>query len=224
MQKNNDLWPGWIPRSSCSLLSAPPGFGKSFFLLDILRRLLCHEAMPDGYIVNQEKKNFIWVDVGRQLSEHYHRLNKWEAASLLHSNDLSRIYPLEMDKRCRKMKLDLTMPKYRERLIEMTVALKPEWIIVDYLAPLFTHYTKSLEIFDFLNELAAGYKVAITATNLKLFNTIQARAQAIITIQGHSDLPTRIVQPIKPRRLNPLLFKFQSLPNDGAQLIYESRE
>ncbi len=197
--------------------------GKSLFLLDILRRLFNDDPMPDGSSAQYQGSPFIWVDINRQLGEHYDRIKRWQAAGILPQEATTKIFPLRADKGDR---LDLTSQKYQDKLLAMVDNLRPVWVIVDGLAfPSPAYFKEVAEISNFLNQLAAAYDMAITMTNLHLPGKLVDRGHFIMamnyTQQGPAS-PVRTIKLLKPvvSTSGLLVIKLKPLMNDGVRLVY----
>jgi hypothetical protein len=56
------FWSDWIPNGMITLLGSAPGIGKSFFALDLARRVIHGMAFPDGSATPRPGAAVIYVD------------------------------------------------------------------------------------------------------------------------------------------------------------------
>jgi hypothetical protein len=156
------LWPGWIPRGMITLLCAAPGAGKSYFALDLARRLIAGEPWPDGTPSTEPGagaptgNNVIYVDAESAPQLLNARAVAW-------GMDRTRLYP--MLGAAVEGPLDLNKEICQARLGRMAQLLHPALVIVDSLGSASRGAESRLSavdsLFRFLNELAVRHQAAI---------------------------------------------------------------
>ena len=155
------LWPGWIPRGMITLLCAAPGAGKSYFALDLARRLIAGLPWPDGAESTRcARRSSAQRHLRRRRSRApapqrpRRRLGHGSQPSLPHARRARR-----RQARRDASLLDLNSPACQDRLLKMAAALRPALIIVDSLGSA-AHGAENQvaavdALFDYLNSLAA---------------------------------------------------------------------
>jgi hypothetical protein len=149
------FWSDWIPNGMITLLGSAPGIGKSFFALDLARRVIHGMAFPDGSATPRPGAAVIYVDaelVPQMISE---RAERW-------GMDTSRLYLLHPEERSF---IDFSQQLDRDRLIEMACTLDPALIVVDSLSSISSRGENSVEdvrdLLGFLNNLALDVQSAL---------------------------------------------------------------
>lgn len=128
------LWPGWIPRGMLSLLGAYQGTGKSYFVLDLVRTVIHGGPWPDGTL--QERiGNAIYVE-----AEAIPQVTNERAQAL--GIDRNRLWMLMADN---GEMLDLTQPRWQDRLLDMATIVEPQLIIIDSLSSISSIGQNSVE-------------------------------------------------------------------------------
>jgi putative DNA primase/helicase len=128
------LWPGWIPRGMLSLLGAYQGTGKSYFVLDLVRTVIHGGPWPDGS--PQERiGNAIYVE-----AEAIPQVTNERAQAL--GIDRHRLWMLMADN---GEMLDLTQPRWQDRLLDMATIVEPGLIIIDSLSSISSVGQNSVE-------------------------------------------------------------------------------
>ncbi len=141
------VWKGWIPRGLISVLGASQGSGKSFVATDLSYRIIHNKGFPDGSKIMRPGANVVYVDaesvpqILKERTDHY-------------AMDQSKLYLMLSDP---GEMIDLSLPKYQDRLTEMAAALKPELIIIDSLSSVHSRGQNNVED---LRELV-GYLVRL---------------------------------------------------------------
>jgi len=129
------VWKDHIPRGLLSILGASQGSGKSFVGLDLAYRIIHNIGFPDGAPIVRPGANIIYVDaeavpqIMRERANHY-------------KMDQKKLFPMLADS---GEMIDLGLPKYQDRLTEMTAYLKPELIIIDSLSSVHTKGQNNVE-------------------------------------------------------------------------------
>ncbi len=119
-------WQNWIPRGMVSMLVAAPGTGKSLMVLDLARRVMTpNQLWPDGSMILSNGP-VIYIDAEGVPQLHNERAKDWQM-------DTSRLFMMPDPLSAGLDTVDLTAELWRDRLIEMTYALKPEMVIIDSL-------------------------------------------------------------------------------------------
>jgi hypothetical protein len=117
-------WPNWLPIGMLTLLAARPGAGKSMLALDLAHRIISGLPWPDGAANTRPGASVIYVDgenVPQILNE---RAEQWQMLR----QHIYLLLPDEDD-----VILDLSQPKYQDKLAQMAYRLEPALIIVDSL-------------------------------------------------------------------------------------------
>ncbi len=117
-------WPNWLPIGMLTLLAARPGAGKSMLALDLAHRIISGQPWPDGAAQTRPGARVIYVDgenVPQILNE---RAENWQMLR----QHIYLLLPDEDD-----VILDLSQPKYQDKLAQMAYRLEPALIIVDSL-------------------------------------------------------------------------------------------
>ena len=117
------LWKGYIPRGLLTLLLASQGSGKSFVGLDFSHRIIHDLGFPDGTPIPRPGANVIYVEAENIPQVTYERAKSY-------GMDQAKLYPMLADS---EESIDLSTPKYQDRLTEMVHLLKPELIVIDSL-------------------------------------------------------------------------------------------
>jgi len=145
------LWPGWIPLGMITLLGAAPGVGKSNLCLELARRVIHGERFPDGKECTRARSNVLYVDAENIPQILNQRAVSWHM-------DRSKLYLMNPDL---DDILDFSMPKYRDRLMEMIAQLEPGLVIIDSLGSISSKGENNIEdvrqLLSFLNMLAREY-------------------------------------------------------------------
>jgi hypothetical protein len=119
------LWPSWIPRGMVTLFGAAPGAGKSLVALDLARRIIHDEPLPDGAPVPCPGGKVLIVDAEGAPTLLNQRATAWDIDSrrlyLMLAPDASGL-------------IDLDNPQEQLRLIEMCGTIRPVLVVVDSLA------------------------------------------------------------------------------------------
>ncbi len=161
------LWPGWIPRGMLTLLCAAPGAGKSYFALDLARRLIHGLPWPDGAPstasaaadahASAEPKRVVYVDAEAAPALLNARAIAWGL-------DRSHLYPLSPFSASDGL-LDFNQPIWRDRLTAMVAALRPPLVIIDSLGSALhggENQVSTVDLFfGYLNDLAVHTQSAI---------------------------------------------------------------
>jgi hypothetical protein len=117
-------WPNWLPIGMLTLLAARPGAGKSMLALDLAHRIISGQPWPDGAAQTRPGARVIYVDgenVPQILNE---RAEHWQMLR----QHIYLLLPDEDD-----VILDLSQPKYQDKLAQMAFRLEPALIVVDSL-------------------------------------------------------------------------------------------
>lgn len=128
------LWPGWVPRGMLSLLGAYQGTGKSYFVLDLARAVIHGGVWPDGAEVETRGK-VIYVE-----AEAIPQVTNERAMKL--GLDRNQLYLMMADN---GELLDLTQPKWQDRLVDMATVVRPELIVIDSLSSISSIGQNSVE-------------------------------------------------------------------------------
>lgn len=128
------LWPGWVPRGMLSLLGAYQGTGKSYFVLDLARAVIHGGVWPDGSAV-ESRGPVIYVE-----AEAIPQVTNERAVKL--GIDRSQLYLMMADN---GELLDLTNPKWQDRLIDMATTVRPQLIVIDSLTSISSIGQNSVE-------------------------------------------------------------------------------
>jgi hypothetical protein len=175
------LWKGWIANRLLNILAAPPGVGKSMVAQDLGRRVIAGEPCPDGSAMNVVSQNVIYVDAENVPQITLERGRRWQM-------DLSRMYPMLPNP---YTIIDFGMPEDRDRLIEMSYALKPGLIIVDSLSMVSTRGDSNVEevrpIMAFLTGLAEDIGCAVLLvhhTRKRMANVLPGMEMTMDDLRG----------------------------------------
>lgn len=239
------LWQDWIPRREMSMVLADPGVGKTLFVLDLCRRMLNGQDMPDGKQPHRAQHNILFIDAEDYRAGIYTRVRNWRQAepslwSARHSGLYIMPYP-EQDV------LDFAKPQHQDALLERIISLEPDWVIVDSISSALVNYTFDQDVIPaitYFKRLIRDHNLALTFIhhwNKKLRNSnipdinsiagagLFARRSRVVIGLGYLDTKSdekergpRLVKPIKvnERRPNNLAFDLKKLHPQGIFLDY----
>ncbi len=168
------LWPGWIPRSMVTILGAVPGAGKSFFVLELARRIIHGETWPDGAPIPDDARGgpVLFVDGELALPILVERARNWGL-------DMDRI--LIMEPETLGSIIDLSTSRDQERMVEIVFHYRPSLIVVDSLSSVTSKSENSVEdvrdLFAFLSEVAFRYE-----TGLVLVHHLRKRTAGTLSL------------------------------------------
>jgi len=117
------LWANWIPRGMLTVLGGFQGTGKSMFTMELARTVIGGGVWPDGSPV-ERRGNVVYID-----AEGIPQENAKRARAL--GVDRSQLYLLYASE---GQMLDLTDRSWRDQVIELVAAQRPELVIVDSLS------------------------------------------------------------------------------------------
>jgi hypothetical protein len=150
------LWPGWIPRGMLSLLGAAPGAGKSLLALDLARRIIHGQPLPDGAPIDRPGSAVIYVDAEAIPQVLNQRAVAWRL-------DRSRLY-LMLPPDTYGL-LDLGDEAHQDTLTQMAYELQPELIVIDSLSTISLKGENNIEdiraILGFLSAVAREFDTAL---------------------------------------------------------------
>jgi hypothetical protein len=235
------MWQDWIPRGLLSLVGSVKGAGKSYWLLDLARRIIANETWPDGTPTNMTGATVIYVDAEMIPQLINERAARWEM-------DTKRFYLMMADQHT---PIDLTRHDCRDTLVEMIYQLKPEFVVLDSLGSLNSKGENAKEdvqeLLSFLNQVAFEFQIGLSMVHhLRKRNPLAFAdlitqddfrgsghiVQMCRTVIGISVIQTSAERnPNGPRRVemvstnltaypDPIGFEFQPGINGGISLIY----
>jgi hypothetical protein len=141
------LWPYWIPRGMVTLLGAAPGGGKSLVALDLARRIIHGEPLPDGARGPDPGANVLIVDAEGAPDLLNQRARAWGI-------DSRRLYLMQAPNRVGQ--IDLSHPHQQKTFYEMCLRLEPSLAVIDSLGAATTRGETSLQAArDIMGFLAA---------------------------------------------------------------------
>ncbi len=151
-------WQNWLPRGMVSMLVAAPGTGKSLMVLDLARRVMTPgEVWPDKSLILANGP-VIYIDAEGVPQLHNERARDWDM-------DTSRLYLMPDPLSAGLDTVDLTAEVWRDRLIEMTYALKPELVIIDSLGDVNSKGENNVEdvreLLNWLTRYALDFQIAL---------------------------------------------------------------
>jgi len=152
------LWPRWIIRGMINMLAAAPGTGKSVVALDLCRRVMTPgETWPDGQMILQHGP-VIYLDAEGVPQLHNERAIDWEM-------NISRFYLMPDPLNGGIESVDLLAQEWRDRVIEMTHAIKPELIVIDSLGDVNSKGENNVEdvreLFQWLGRYALDFQIGV---------------------------------------------------------------
>jgi len=235
------MWQDWIPRGLLSLVGAVKGAGKSYWLLDLARRIIANETWPDGTPIMMQDAKVIYVDaelIPQLINE---RAARWEM-------DTKRFYLMMADQH---QPIDFTRNDCRDTLVEMIYQLKPEFVVLDSLGSLNSKGENAKEdvqdLLAFFNQVAFEFQIGLSMVHHLRKRNPLAFADMITqddfrgsghivqmsrTVIGISVIQTRSERdPNGPRRVemvstnltaypDPIGFEFEPGVNGGISLVY----
>lgn len=149
------LWPGWLPQGLMSLLAAWPGVGKTYFALDLARRLADGLPAPDGQDLHHHSQNVIYVDAENFLPAIHARAQAW-------GMDSSTFYPI---RRPPRDLIDMANVEYQDTLVDMCYDLRPALVIIDSLSSVNLKGENNVEdlreVLSFFTELPQAFNCAL---------------------------------------------------------------
>jgi KaiC/GvpD/RAD55 family RecA-like ATPase len=149
-------WPNWLPIGMLTLLAARPGTGKSLVALDLAHRIIAGDPWPDGTPMTRPGASVIYVD-GENVPQ---ILNERAASWQMDRGNIYLLLPDEDD-----IILDLSQPRYQDKLAEMAYRLEPALIVIDSLGSIMGKGENAIEdvrqILAYLARLGAQNGAAI---------------------------------------------------------------
>jgi len=148
------LWPNWLPLAMLSLIGAAPGAGKSFVALDMARRVIARETWPDGAVMDPlyAGNAVLYIDAENVPQLINERAEVW-------GMDRRRLFLMLPDE---SEILDLSLERYRDRLVEMMHVIAPALVIVDSLSSISSRGENNIEdvrsLLSFLNAVAGSFE------------------------------------------------------------------
>ncbi len=150
------LWPDWLPVGMLSLLAARPGTGKSLVALDLARRIIHGLAWPDDPDSVIHPAPVVYVEgenVPQILNE---RAESW-------SMDTRRLY-LMLPERGDCL-IDLSAPRYQDKLAWMCQTIRPALVIIDSLGSVMDSGENAVEdvrdLMGYLSSVAMSYGLSL---------------------------------------------------------------
>jgi len=235
------LWQDWIPRGLLSLVGSVKGAGKSYWLLDLARRIIANDAWPDGTPINMPDAKVIYVDaelIPQLINE---RAAHWEM-------DTKRFYLMMADQH---RPIDFTRNDCRDTFVEMIYQLKPEFVVLDSLGSLNSKGENAKEdvqdLLAFFNQVAFEFQIGLPMVHhLRKKNPLafadmitqdDFRGSGHIVQMSRTVIGLSVIQtssernPNGPRRVemvttnltaypDPIGFEFQPCVNGGISLVY----
>ncbi len=123
------LWHGRIPYEEITAIGGAEGTGKTWLLLEIIRRCLNEEIMPDGQKANIRAKRILYIDAEDGKKTISSRLRNWQASGLIKDKDIRDkliFVPYPIDGL-----LDFAQTSYQQDLYNLVVKYQPYLIVVD---------------------------------------------------------------------------------------------
>jgi hypothetical protein len=138
-----------------TLLAAWPGVGKTYFALDLARRVIANLPAPDNSSFELSTSRAIYVDAEDFLPDIYERALVW-------GMELDKFYPI---RRPPRDLIDMSRREYQDPLIDMCHDLRPDLVIVDSLSSVNSRGENNIEdlrdVLSFFVELAGTFDVAL---------------------------------------------------------------
>jgi len=154
------LWNGWIPRGMLVLLAATPGTGKSYFVLDLMRRIINSGEFPDGTQIERPGR-VLYVDAENTPIVFKQRTQIWT------SWELEQLHIMLPDPR--RLCINLDDEVDRERLWDMAWVLRPDLVVVDSYGSASLRGENNKEdvqqMLAFLNQLAQDFGAGMIANH-----------------------------------------------------------
>lgn len=117
------VWPSWIPRGMLTVLGGFQGTGKSMFLMELARTVIHGGTWPDGAPV-ERTGSVVYIDAEAIPMENAKRARQLG----LDRTQLFLLYASE------GQMLDLVERSWRDHVVELVAAKRPELVIVDSLS------------------------------------------------------------------------------------------
>jgi hypothetical protein len=235
------MWQDWIPRGLLSLVGSVKGAGKSYWLLDLARRIIANDAWPDGTPINMPDATVVYVDaelIPQLINE---RAANWEM-------DTKRFYLMMADQHT---PIDFTRNDCRDTFVEMIYQLKPSFVVLDSLGSLNSKGENAKEdvqeLLSFLNQVAFEFQIGLSMVHhlrkrnplafADLITQDDFRGSGHIVQMSRTVIGISVIQtcaernPNGPRRVEmvstnltaypePIGFEFQPCVNGGISLVY----
>lgn len=188
------LWPGWIPRRELSIIVADPGVGKTYFIVDLIRRMLNGLEMPDGQQAQRQRQNVLYIDAEDYVAGIYKRVREFRDGEMWPKTNTG-FYVMPYPE---SSVLDFAKQEWQDALVERVSALKPDWVIVDSLTSSIIRYTFDedvLPVVTFLKRLVKQYNIALTFLhhNNKASSTRQGNDTANVSGAGMFARRSRVI-------------------------------
>lgn len=168
------LWPGWIPRGQITLLAGHPEAGKSYLTLDLARRIIANEPMPDG-TPPARAGSVLYVDAENRPMVLKQRLEPWTPAE-----QQGFFYMLPDDHR---MMINFDDGDERDRFLTYVYQVRPALVIIDSYSTITLRGENNKEdvqmILGFLTRVARDYDCAIL-----LIHHLRKKMQMQLTLPG----------------------------------------
>lgn len=123
------LWHGRIPYEEITAIGGAEGTGKTWLLLEIIRRCLNEQLMPDGQKANIRAKRILYIDAEDGKKTISSRLRNWQASGLIKDKDIGDkliFVPYPIDGL-----LDFAQTNYQQDLYNLVLKYQPYLIVVD---------------------------------------------------------------------------------------------
>jgi hypothetical protein len=150
------LWPEWIPVGMLSILAASPGTGKSYFALDLARRVISGTTFPDDSPVGQPGR-VLYVDAENTPTIYKQRLSTWQDYEKRH------FYYLKPDPE--RLILNLDDAADRDDFLDAICVIRPRLTIIDsYGAATLRgdRYKEDVQdLLSFLTKVASDHRTAM---------------------------------------------------------------
>jgi hypothetical protein len=150
------LWKEWIPRGMLSVLAATPGTGKSYFMLDVARRVINGSVFPDDTPVLAPGR-VLYMDAENAPAIFKRRLEVWN------DEELQNLFLMLPDPDRLVINLDDEID--RDRFLDMVCVIQPVLAIVDSYGSATLRGDRNKEdvqeMLAFLNKVAVDHRLAM---------------------------------------------------------------
>lgn len=150
------LWPNWIPQGMISILAAAAGTGKSYFCLDLARRIINSSEFPDGMPIKKQGP-VLYVDAENTPSLYKQRLEIWSPY------ERQRLFYMRTNPA--RFALNLDTEDDRERFLDRICALRPILTVIDSYGSATLRGERKKEdvqsLLSYLSTVATDYRLAM---------------------------------------------------------------
>lgn len=176
------LWHGWLPRGQIGLMVGDPSAGKSYFALDLARRVVAGEEMPDGSPAIASGP-VLYVDAENRPMVLKGRLGPWR------DEERARFYYMLPQEG--RMMINFDYEDDTDRFLDTVYEVRPLLIIIDSFGSISLHGENAKEdvqrLLSFLTRVSRDYDCGLLLLHhLRKKSTLQLALPGFQALTIHS--------------------------------------